>query len=233
MGFGSWLKKRFKPPKSIRKFQLKKLGKGSWWKSFGKEVALPGALAAGAVFGGPAILGALKGVGGAGLGALKGAGGLAKSGALSALGKVFGGGGQGSYDEHGWVGPGEKGGGGGIWDSIKGFLGGGGGGDGGGMGIQKLGSLLLGGADIYGRHQDRKSAEKFEKKRLGTIMELMGRAEDDYDARAPLRTGGQEGLMGALSQLSSTEDPFGAFMKQKKSGKRKAGEFKESTKGAA
>lgn len=39
MGFGKWLKKKITPPKSIRKFQLKKLGKGKWWKELAQDAA--------------------------------------------------------------------------------------------------------------------------------------------------------------------------------------------------
>ena len=39
----NFFKRLITPPKSIRKFQPKKLGNISWWKDFGKEVALPAA----------------------------------------------------------------------------------------------------------------------------------------------------------------------------------------------
>jgi len=42
-GIGSWLKGATTVPRSIRKFQPKKLGNVSWWKEYGRQVALPAA----------------------------------------------------------------------------------------------------------------------------------------------------------------------------------------------
>ena len=77
MGFS--LKQMLTPPKSIRKFQPKKLGNTSWWKDFVKDMAIP-TIGVGTMLG-------LAGGGGGGIGSifekLKGgkAGGALKSGA--------------------------------------------------------------------------------------------------------------------------------------------------------
>ena len=77
MGFS--LKQMFTPPKSIRKFQPKKLGNVSWWKDFGTEVAIPAAMTGMGL--GAAGFGPLKGV-------MEGAGIASK--ALNAANKVKG-----------------------------------------------------------------------------------------------------------------------------------------------
>ena len=88
MGFS--LKQALTPPKSIRKFQPKKVGNIEWWKDFGLEVGVPAALGAtglGLVGMGP-LAGAWGGVGGAIGGAAGSAAstlGSAGSGALGGL----------------------------------------------------------------------------------------------------------------------------------------------------
>jgi len=124
---GLSLKQMFTPPKSIRKFQPKKLGNVSWWKDFGGEVVVPAALAATGL--GAAGIGPLSGVMSGAIGgastAVKGASAAVKAtsigtkvaGAYSKLGPI----GQTLLKEGGKM-------------AVSSALGGGGGGGGGGAG---------------------------------------------------------------------------------------------------
>lgn len=183
---------------------------------------------------GAALSGAAGGLMGGGLKKL-GSMALAKFASGGGGGEAAPGGGGGpgwGWDESGAAGAaGAAGGGkGGIWDRIKDFT------TGGGLEgalsnplYQKLGSLALGGYGLYEQGKQRKGAEKFDQKRLDVIMEQMGRAEDEWDSRAPLREGSQTALLGALATGGSMQDPFTSFMKERGEGKRKAGEFTSST----
>ena len=120
MGFS--LKQMFTPPKSIRKFQPKKLGNVSWWKDFGGQVVVPAALAATGL--GAAGIGPLSGVMSGAIGgvssAVKGAGiGAKVAGAYSKIGPI----GQTLLKEGGKMA---------VKSAIGGIAGGGGGGGGGG-----------------------------------------------------------------------------------------------------
>ena len=164
-------------------------------------------------------LAAGKGFKGALTGGLKGAaGGLAKTG----LNKILG------------SGPGQDI----IGDKIKSVISGGAGkikdvagqglgllgGEGGmGRGALNLGALALGGLSVADSKKQRESAESFNQQKLDILTANLGKAEAEFDTRAPLRAGGQEALLSAIDRSRSSVDPFSSFIKSSK--KRKPGEF--------
>jgi hypothetical protein len=188
MGLGKWLKRAVTPPKSIRKFQLKKLGNASWWKDFAKQVALPAAAGVSGlgVLGIGPLSGALGGVGGALKGAASSVGGALK-GQLGSLGKQVG-------MEALGMGGGEGGGGG-----ISGFLGG------------DLGKLLMGGltgASTYGNYKqskkDSKQARQIAEQAMQQYQMAGDHAANRWQSMSPLRNAFMQGAF----NMADPTNPF-------------------------
>lgn len=142
------------------------------------------------VFGGQAALGAIGGGGGAPYG--PGPGGVpASTGGSTGLGDMLKGAGR-------W-----------ILDQGKGALSK----LGGGNPLLGGGALALLAAQMKAQSDQRKSAEAFNQKRLDTIMASLGRAEEEYDARAPLREQGQASAIQAMAAMG--QNPFTAHLRRK------------------
>lgn len=77
---------------------------------------------------------------------------------------------------------------------------------GGGNPLLGGGALALLAAQMKAQGDQRKSAEAFNQKRLDTIMASLGRAEEEFDARAPLRQQGQASAIQALAAMG--QNPF-------------------------
>lgn len=88
--------------------------------------------------------------------------------------------------------------------------------------------LGLTGLEMHGARKQRKEHQRAEQARLDVLTSALTRAEEDFDARAPLREGGMEAVLGALGQ--ARRDPIRAHLDDDT---RRAGEFRSSTKGRA
>lgn len=99
-----------------------------------------------------------------------------------------------------------------------------------GKGVESLGGLEgvlgLGGAalGLKGASDERKANAAFEQKRADILSAQLGKAEEAYDSKAPLRDAGQSAVLGALS---AGPGPFAEYLAERKKGTRKAGEFRE------
>ena len=164
-----------------------------------------------------------KGFGGALKGFAKGAGGgILKGLAGKALGKLTGGGkgeqfsggnefGQGFADVGGQ-------GGGGIGGFLQNLFGG-------GNALKNLGGLALGGLSVKESADRRKSSEAFNQQLLEIQKAQLGKAEAEFDRKAPLRNRGQAALISAIEQQELAEDPFSKFLRT--SHARGPGEFSQ------
>jgi len=91
-------------------------------------------------------------------------------------------------------------------------------------GLTKAGGLVAGGLAIKDQRNQRKEADQYNQQRLDVINQLTAKAEKAYDEKAPLRAGGQQAILQALAQGPG---PYQAYLDERKSGKRKAGEYQD------
>ena len=161
-------------------------------------------------------------------GAVKGGAlGLAGAGARAGLSKLgmFGLGGGGGTAVGGATGDGA---------SLLSRLGGGAkdlmsklGGDGGALGgLGKLGGLFMGGMAIKDQRDQRASSEEFEAGKFDLLKEALGKGEAQYDAMAPMRSGGMDAMLAALGSMKQAgPGPAAEHFQDLKAGKRRAGEY--------
>lgn len=123
---------------------------------------------------------------------------------------------------------------GGIWNGIKGVggwavdniggllntLGGGSA----GKGVQNIGSALLIAQMLKQSSDDRKAWQEFQQQLFDTAQGGLGKAEDLFDSKAPLREKGMEALLAAMDRTSQS-GMASSSMTRLNSGQRKAGEY--------
>lgn len=91
-----------------------------------------------------------------------------------------------------------------------------------GKGAQNLGTMALMYYMMDQNASDRKAHQQFQQQLFDTAQGGLGKAEDIFDSKAPMREGGMEALLQALGMMpTNAADHF----KQSASGQRAAGQY--------